>query len=805
MQTLALYLKRSFQKNGKSFIYIVFAITLTIMLMTIVTVFVDSASISDRIHTMKNFGTHHVFMPDRNGEQTAFVKNHRAVDYIQEVKCLLTNHIVSKIQLKAVSEKDTIHRWMFELRDGAMPEKGEVLIPDSLKQVNGANYIIGDNIEISFVSGEKTYKGSYRVAGIFSEKLFYRNYIIMNDESFSELLKQFQDVEIFEDLYIYIKENVDYRDLTFDYFYKYNQSDIIINGPAISMTYITPEFVFIYIVLISLAMLVGGVCLFTVISMYLKDSGREYLILRLLGAGNRQIRNIILIQLLVILLASLPPGFCAGVFLFKLIAKQFENLDSLVEFHMSAFTYISIPLVSVAVLIISSIRPIHKLLSLPPVLSLQEQGNKLSRYISYENKAEKYYKKPFLWYAGVQALRLKGRAVFLCLVTTVCMGLFIISNVVFGFQATIAEKFLEDAHFTMEIDVDDSIMLQAMETGEKIGFRYDDYKRLSDIAGIRYININQITGGFIQLDEERKDIVKDGRPLNDGEYYFAEARVMPFDSFEKKHLQKYLVAGSLDSINEDDMAVIVQDDNWSKSRKSSYQIGDKLLLQDMVSDSTSARSAEFTVRAIVKGVPRENDSKINLYLSCSAFDDLYGISAYSIGIYSDTEKIGEVREALNKTSREDGYIVRDNSERVEKNFKLARAMRFFGLILSLNILFICTVLLLCYYTYYFRTRDREFVCLGAIGCSERMLGRIIINESMIYSLISAAVSLITSYIVSYYIYTRVSVYPNDFDWKIPWLQMGVSLFIIVMVNVVCVYNSVRRIGSLRLVIPTGEQ
>ena len=640
-----------------------------------------------------------------------------------------------------MSVKDTIDHWIFELSKGAMPEKGEVLIPDSLKQPNGASYIVGDNITVNFIAGGKSYQSIYKVAGIFSDYSISRNYIFLDDVSFIELQEQFKDIELIKNIYVNVKN--DTGELVSDYFHKYNRRDAIVNDPALNIVRIYPEFISLYIILVSSAMLVGSVCIYTVVSLYLKDSNKDYIVFRLLGANNRQLIYIILAQLLILLFISLPP-----------------------------------------------------------IQSLQQQSNRLSRYSSYETEAEKHYKKPFLWYAGIQTLRFKGRAAFLCLTTTVCMGLFIVTNVTFGFQSSIVAKALEGAHFTLNIDADDSKIIEAMEKGEAVGFQNDDIERFSDMAGIKYIKINQVTQQMVRLEPGKKDIVNDSKSVNGGEYYITQGRVQPFDSFEMKHLEKFLVAGRLDNVDSNENDIILQDDSWRKSKSSSYQVGDKLVLQGV---TASSELMEYTIKAIVKGVPRQNDSMLNIYMAFSAFDNISGINPVSLDIYSDTEKISEVRDALNKASREGGYVVKDNSEKVEVNYKLAKALSFFGLILSSIILLLCTVLLLCYYTYYYKTRHREFRCLGAIGCSERMITRIIINESIIYSLISATACLLVSYMVSYYIYTKVSVYPQDFDWKIPWAQMGISVFIIIMVNIISVYSSIKRINGLSLVINDGEQ
>ena len=57
MQPLILYLKRSFQKNSKNYIFIIIATTLTIMLMTIVTVFTDSQQKGAELSILKFWNT----------------------------------------------------------------------------------------------------------------------------------------------------------------------------------------------------------------------------------------------------------------------------------------------------------------------------------------------------------------------------------------------------------------------------------------------------------------------------------------------------------------------------------------------------------------------------------------------------------------------------------------------------------------------------------------------------------------------------------------------------------------------------
>lgn len=218
---------------------------------------------------------------------------------------------------------DTAKQWMLEFKSGAMPEKGEVLIPYTLTQPNGTRYIPGDSISISFNAGDKSIEKIYKVAGTLMDYSLTDGYIMLHDESFIELLDEYKGIELLEDLYIKVKDN-DYNGLTDDYFNKYYSREAVINMPGMTLSSVAPEMIFLFMILLSLVMLVGGVCLYTVISSYLKDSNQDYIILRLLGANNRQITYIILAQLLIIFIVSLPVGFSIGTLLFKIIIIQFE-------------------------------------------------------------------------------------------------------------------------------------------------------------------------------------------------------------------------------------------------------------------------------------------------------------------------------------------------------------------------------------------------------------------------------------------------------------------------------------------------
>ena len=146
------------------------------------------------------------------------------------------------------------------------------------------------------------------------------------------------------------------------------------------------------------------------------------------------------------------------------------------------------------------------------------------------------------------------------------------TNVTFGFQSSIVAKALEGAHFTLNIDADDSKIIEAMEKGEAVGFQNDDIERFSDMAGIKYIKINQVTQQMVRLEPGKKDIVNDSKSVNGGSIYYPR-QSSTFDSFEMKHLENFLWRKT-DNVDSNENDIILQDDSWRKSKSSSYQVGD---------------------------------------------------------------------------------------------------------------------------------------------------------------------------------------------------------------------------------------
>lgn len=785
MKLYFIYLYRYIQKNIKNCLFILSSITITIIMMTIITVYLDSNQKSLSIASPKLVGEHHVAFMNISDDKVTYLKTNDKVVSLQKVPYFKVGGAISGIKY-ASSINDTLKYWKYDLLEGTLPKDGEVLLPTSANINNLNKPKVGDYVNISLTSNKKTINVLYKISGFIRPYEFYSDYIYINDVSFHSLLSDHPELSLDNNIYLKSKNYDEAYALMVEFYTKFgNISSVILNMSAFEKPdKIDPLVIRIYILTIMIAMLICGVCLYTVISLNLNESRPNLGLLRALGAKNHQIIKIIFIQLFFIILIALPVGILIGSNIVKYIIRVFSifNDNHIVYIYaLTDFSKILIPLSSIFIIIITSIPVIVRVLMDKPLQLMDITDEKLPNFLFYESKITYPYKHPLYWYARTQIIRKKGKTTYLCITTAVCMSLFIFLSIVSSFNLRIAEQKINKPEFLLEAILDD--------VGKS--FELSELNDMDHIEGVKYINIEANTDIRVILSEKQLNYIHNSEPL-DNNQYASSVRLSTLDSFDQNRLKNYVVAGSIKKCIKNSNLIILLDNQWKNDSSKHFQLGDTIVLENNI------YKVEYKIGAIVKDVPSDNNINYQFFLPLEQYNRFgKGVSATKVSIYCYPDQISSVRKVL-LDQQSDNYKINDNSDENEKHIKQAYANIKLSSIICTVILFSCIIMLLCFYTYYYRSRSYEFAQLKALGASPKMITKIILYEALIQVIISSFVSISIGYILSYLSYKNVSRYPNNFTWEFPWLYMLITLFSIAFIGMISIYNSIHYISKVNI-------
>lgn len=96
-------------------------------------------------------------------------------------------------------------------------------------------------------------------------------------------------------------------------------------------------------------------------------------------------------------------------------------------------------------------------------------------------------------------------------------------------------------------------------------------------------------------------------------------------------------------------------------------------------------------------------------------------------------------------------------------------------------------------------RRREFAVLRSIGMGGRAFRRMIACECASYALRGFLIGLALATLASYGLYQAMALSYSTYEFSLPWLQVGVSVAVVLVVILVSVVYALRRAGSSNLV------
>ena len=596
----------------------------------------------------------------------------------------------------------------------------------------------------------------------------------------------------------------------------------------------------------------AGLVIYSIFSISVYQRIRDYGMLRAVGATNFRVFKLMLYELLLIALISLPIGILLGMGGAQIFNKTGGNIQYEGNIKSTPFVIpTNIILISIACTIIMifviSLLTYMKIRKISPIEAIKKNfgGDKKIKKSNFiigglSNKI-----------SATKTISIKNifrnkKAFILIMLSMSIGGILVIKN---DYAYSRSEAMYEDQQREMYMNGDFVLTVNG-STDEENGLTDKEINEIKNIDGISEVKTARILQSRMVLD--KKDILDMEfiEQLNNGGYtgsvlngllfkdkksdkYLLKQKLKGFNDEMLKSLDKYVVSGKIDieKMKKENLAVIYMPyivDTFYGTKNvvvgggkplANIKVGDTVTIKypkgkiDNVEsywkakDNLEYEEHEFKVGAIVN-YPFADDSMysgddgIDVITSSNYLEKLFGENNYDV-VYANAKK-GEDHDAINKKLGEIGSkvpgtittdMVQDKAadDRSLKQDKLYS----YGIVAILFAISIFNII--NNVSYNLTSRTSEFGMLRAIGISEKDFKKMITYEGLFYGIISSVIVVVGGIILQTRMYETYGFVDYGMDFVINYKLYILIVIVNIIVGLLSTYLPARKIKESSIV------
>ncbi|WP_343338700.1 hypothetical protein TPELB_09010 [Terrisporobacter petrolearius] len=596
----------------------------------------------------------------------------------------------------------------------------------------------------------------------------------------------------------------------------------------------------------------AGLVIYSIFSISVYQRIRDYGMLRAVGATNFRVFKLMLYELLLIALISLPIGILLGMGGAQIFNKTGGNIQYEGNIKSTPFVIpTNIILISIACTIIMifviSLLTYMKIRQISPIEAIKKnfgadkkikKSNFIIARLSNKISATKTI--------SIKNIFRNKKAFILIMLSMSIGGILVIKN---DYAYSRSEAMYEDQQREMYMNGDFVLTVNG-STDEENGLTDKEINEIKNTDGISEVKTARILQSRMVLD--KKDILDMEyiEQLNNGGYtgsvlngllfkdkksdkYLLKQKLKGFNDEMLKSLDKYVVSGKIDieKMKKENVAVIYMPyivDTFYGTKDvvvgggkplANIKVGDTVTIKypkgkiDNVEsywkakDNLEYEEHEFKVGAIVN-YPFADDSMysgddgIDVITSSNYLEKLFGENNYDV-VYANAKK-GEDHNAINKKLGEIGSkvpgtittdMVQDKAadDRSLKQDKLYS----YGIVAILFAISIFNII--NNVSYNLTSRTSEFGMLRAIGISEKDFKKMITYEGLFYGIISSVIVVVGGIILQTRMYETYGFVDYGMDFVINYKLYILIVIVNILVGLLATYLPARKIKESSIV------
>lgn len=781
-------------------------------------------------------GLYHVRFKDLNKEQLKILSKGEDIEKIG-----LSSYYDSKkpdedLMLNLIqSNEEYLISGNSKILSGKFPTKSNEIALESWVLKNmGIKPNVGEVITIDLFNKEKS--ETYKLVGILNDRIKEKSIGLM--EGFLALdTKNISKV----DAYVTFDENSDINNNIKNISKKMNlkKDNIRKNNMLLEALGTNGEIDYKIIIVAVIVAIISGIVIYGIFNISILQRTSEYGVIRAMGGNFMQIFKLLIYELILLLIASIPIGVGVGL----LGAKIFSSISGglftegtvtisklVLSFDIIMFSFITI-LITILIISIRTAININKISPIDAVrknLSSEKINNKqvysismLTKFMSFEKALS--FKNIF-----------RNKKSFYMIVLSMSLGstIFVVS----GFYAHLAKVQGEKSSEVSNINTDYKVQIIPTRPSS-YGISNKDIDKMEKLDGVESVDAVKVLYARMILDknkisEPRYFEQKNSSPYNkevlngllteseNNSEVILKNNIYGYGDKMLKESKKYLLDGKIDiqEMKNKDIALVkiphplgpnVVDigigDKVKVTFREDGQSGDDYLR--MEDKGGKYVTKEFIVGGIVDKLIDSSDyytgqDSVDLIIASSKFEEITGFKNYQIVNIDkksgmDHNKVTD--EILSITNKTDGSILTDfTQEREDLGVLQSNKLIFIYSIIA--VLFVISLFnILNNVSYSLVSRTNEFGMIRAMGITDKEFKQMIRFEGLIYGITSSIFSIIfgiTGQVILFNVLRSQLINPK---FVILWKSYLLIIVINILIGLIATYLPSKRIKDLSIV------
>ncbi|MFR4161589.1 MAG: FtsX-like permease family protein [Paraclostridium sordellii] len=776
--------KKYIFKNKKNVILIIISIIISTALFLVMNIISEDARNLMIDQSKKELGTKHASYAYPTNKNLRFLKNNTNIEKVGTMLLLGIHDIGNgqKLQIIADDKNSEELSESYKLEKGNFPIKENEIAIDSwyIEQEDLQNPI-GKTIKLDYKNynseGEVVYKGEkeFKITGILKSNHILKAQGISLGRITEESAKKNIPLEnkYEQAIFKFKKEkNIQKQVDTLVKDGNLKKENIELNNPLILAMSDSLSLKIPYIIVNIILALATILLIYNIFYMLVSSRTKDFGILRALGFTPSDVSKLMILEVLIYTVISIPIGLLLGGVIAELsrsyvIGAIYDiNYVNLIKSNNYLSVYIISALLSILTIVVAVLKPLIMSYKTDPMVCMRRSEEKIK--INQNSIIIKFMTKYFKDYGNIASKNLQRNKKRIRL-TVASMTIIIFLMMTVYTKST--SNFLNNNELRHWIPGDYLMnnidMYSAMDN--QMGYDKGTLEKIRKIDGVKKVEPSRVKIFNIDIDINKIDKnstywkkSKEYLEHNADNTEFTEGTKAYRDSFEvmwiedTKILDKEVIEGKENLKKLNDEPYIYIDKNSSKTFK--IKTGDKVKVNFEIVDSKSNEyketlSKEFTVGGILGSIPLTSQGagrEFGAVMSANQMNKFIGVKSYerfdiwTSKLANDVYVEDELNKIIDKSDK--GILIPYKAEagKIEKgdNQKTLVMIVVVGVIITVSLFNCCNTIITS-----INSRTREFALFRGIGISKDEISKIVKLEGALYVGMGFIISIVPSLIV----------------------------------------------------------
>lgn len=590
--------------------------------------------------------------------------------------------------------------------------------------------------------------------------------------------------------------------------------------------------------LVILITLISSTVIYSIFSISILQRTSEYGILRAIGASRNYILKLILQELIIISVISIPIGISIGIFTAQSLSDSFYklftdfdlgNVKIILDNKILILSVVDILLVDIMIAL--NIR--KKIGKITPIEAIYKSKNEKvknhkCRLIRVENLVKVV---PFNVALAFKNMNRNKKGFIMIMISMVFGGILFIESTFYGdIKKQISEESIkkEKLYYDYNTSINGTLDMN-------LGLSKNDVEDLNKLEGVKEvipyntlygrveIQNNLLNENFVNYLEYRNEKNDQNTSIKrNGQSSIIQSTIWGFEDKYIEKLDSKLLEGNVDLYNMKNIPTCIVVVPYKQNQKMvDVKAGDKITMKFRKDGKMSAEfydmrdEGEYIEKElIVGGVITQSefptleywytvgDGGVDLVLSNDMLSKISGFDNYRFININKEENIDNdklSKDMIEITNRVNGFTMLDLGDIRESKMAYSDTKNTFIYAISSVLFMIGIINIANNVSYSLIARTNEFGMIRAIGLTDKEFKEMIIFEGLSYGIISSIITVIVGFLIQYGLYRYFSILLES-----PKFNVDIKIYIAIvvadiLVGLIATYFPARKIKNMTIV------